>query len=424
MLVWSVVQALLSPFYLYKKLRRHFVKDYEWELDLRRWRVPTLAPDVPPARIVLVGAGPGELVMLDRLVEALEARRPDVPVGICLRNLDTLAVLRQERPTRRLSLWPFDALPPIARWLRAERPELLVFVDRLTERNLPTAAARTGAMLALANGRSRRRESTLYRLCAPFYLWRFGGYRLMAMQNEEEIETARRFAPPECTVIDVGSLKADLRRRGMSQEAREDLERWLCPDALPLVAVGSTSDPEEEAMVLDAYIATRDVHPCRLLLAPRDVRRCGSTLQLIAARGLSVSRRSEREEIADVLLLDTFGELATAYASCRAAYVGDFWRKGGGHNVLEPLEWGVPVAYGPHPRNFATERAIAEAAGAGFPLDGPDALRAFWLRFLRDDEERKKIGAAGQAALDRSRGAFDRTADALLKVLDEGAGRT
>ena len=50
--------------------------------------------------------------MIDRLVEALEARRPDLPIGICLRNLDTLAELREKRPTRRLSVWPFDALPP------------------------------------------------------------------------------------------------------------------------------------------------------------------------------------------------------------------------------------------------------------------------------------------------------------------------
>lgn len=418
LLAWTGLTLLFSPLLILAKLKRHFVQGYEWEFDSRRWRVPTLSPHVPPARIVFVGAGPGELAMIDRLVEALEAARPDVSVGICLRNLDTLAELGQSRPTRRLSLWPFDALPPVACWLRSERPEIVVFVDRFRFPTFACATASAGARLALVNGRSRRRKGLGYRLAAPFYRWQFGGFALMAMQSEANADAARDFAPEGCRVVAPGSLKADLRLRELPGEHRESLKAWLLPDGLPLVAVGSTTDPEEEALTLDAFLAVRHEVPCRLLLAPRDARRCGETLALLRERGLTVSRRSTNDPPAEVHLLDSFGELATAYAACRAAYVGGFRGHGGGHNVLEPLEHGVPVAYGPNKGHFEAERRLIEPSGAGRAVADVDELTAFWLRFLRDDAERARVGTEGKQVLTENRGAVARTVEALAALID------
>lgn len=418
LLFWSLLEAAASPALLALKLKRHFLQDYEWEFEPRRWRIPNLSPDVPPARIVFVGAGPGELVMIDRLIETIETRRPSLPLGVCLRNLDTLTQLRKDRPSQRLSVWPFDALPPVARWLAQEQPEVVVFVDRFRFTTFACGAARFGAKLALVNGRSRPRRSAFYHLAAPFYRWQMGGFRLMAMLSQENADWSRPLASPECTIIDTGSLKADLRVREMVPEARADLERWLKPDDLPILAVGSTTEPEEEAMVLDAFLAVREKRPCRLLLAPRDIRRIGSTHELLAARRIKASHRSLDEGPSDVLLLDTFGELATAYASCRAAYVGGFRGKGGGHNVLEPLEHGVPVAYGPNSGNFAAERRLAQDAGAGRTVDNAEELAAFWLRCLTDEAECARLGAAGKAVLQANRGAFERTADAILALVE------
>ena len=418
LLGWTALSVALSPLLLAAKLKRHFLQDYEWEFDPRRWRVPALTPDLPQARLVFVGAGPGELLMIDRLVEALEARRPDLAIGICLRNLDTLADLRRQRPARRLSVWPFDALPPVARWLGNERPEIVVFVDRFRFPTLACAAARAGSRLALVNGRSRNRKSLGYRLAAPFYRWQMGGFALMAMQSEAYAAAARRFAPSGCLVFSAGSLKADLRPKTLPEAQRETLRKWLQPDALPLVAVGSTADAEEEALALDAFLAVRSEVSCRLLLAPRDVRRIDETLTLLAGKGLTVSRRSAGDPPADVLLLDTFGELAFAYGSARAAYVGGFRGKGGGHNILEPLEHGTPAAYGPNPGHFDAERRLIEPSGAGTRVSTADELAAFWLRFLIDDAERTRVGLLGKAILDQNRGAVARTTDALLSLID------
>ena len=55
----------------------------------------------------------------------------------------------------------------------------------------------------------------------------------------------------------------------------------------------------------------------------------------------------------DILLLDTLGELAAAYAEGTLALVGGGWAWSGGHNPLEPVRWGVPTLIGPGFANFA-----------------------------------------------------------------------
>lgn len=54
----------------------------------------------------------------------------------------------------------------------------------------------------------------------------------------------------------------------------------------------------------------------------------------------------------DILLLDTLGELAAAYAEGTVALVGGGWDGAGGHNPLEPVQAGVPTLLGPGFANF------------------------------------------------------------------------
>src|ERR1700677_4133402 len=57
------------------------------------------------------------------------------------------------------------------------------------------------------------------------------------------------------------------------------------------------------------------------------------------------------------LLLDTIGELASVYSLAAVAFVGGSLVPAGGHNPLEPAQFGVPIVMGPHYANF---RAITD----------------------------------------------------------------
>ena len=62
-------------------------------------------------------------------------------------------------------------------------------------------------------------------------------------------------------------------------------------------------------------------------------------------------------EPGQIVLLDTIGELASVYSLASVAFVGGSLVPAGGHNPLEPAQFGVPIVMG---SNYANFRAITE----------------------------------------------------------------
>jgi 3-deoxy-D-manno-octulosonic-acid transferase len=352
--------------------------------------------------------------MMERVARALLLTRPDVMVSYCLRDAGAIQDLRKAKPSLRFVQWPEDRLVPTLRWLEEECPDVVVLVERFRYPTFVGAISRYGAKVALMNGRCRTRKGLKYRLLAPFYRWQFAGFSAMAMQREDYFEAAQEYAQPSCKVVFSGDIKTDL----ALPAANPGLEEWL-PDDLPLVAAGSTETAEEERMVLAAF---KRLSRCRLLIAPRQPKNIEGLLENLRAAGLAFSRRSENGQAAPVMVLDTMGELTLAYGRCVAAYVGGaFTEGGGGHNVMEPLLSGVPVAYGTQRGHFAGLQKLVESEGVGTRIRDEAELADFWGRFLRDEEERRRVGEKGKALLERSRGAIAKTAEVLLPLIPTGS---
>src|SRR6185295_17287460 len=122
---------------------------------------------------------------------------------------------------------------------------------------------------------------------------------------------------------------------------------------------------------------------------------------LLGRAGLRVQRRSSQEAAvatdAQVFLLDTVGELATYFPGARAAFVGGTLAPMGGHNILEPVASGVPVAFGPHLDNVREGASLLEQIGAGVRLAGADDLTRFWGEALADPAAARARGERGRA---------------------------
>ena len=383
----------------------------------RRATEATLA--LPGPHVVFTGLGLGEFAMIQRVVEALRHRRPDVKVSVALRHRRAIEHVRERYPALNVSWWPHDGLFPILRWLRSQRPDVVTLIEGYRQPFLVVGAARSGAKVALLNGRLRDRRSFHRPLSRPSHRWLFRAYRAMAMRESESIEILRPLVSPGCDLFASGDLKTDYTVPSLTEPHREALFRWLASE-VPIVGAGSTDNVAEERMVLDAFLRTRKKVSCRLLLAPRHASEIADLVEALGEKGLTFSRRQgEAREGADVLLLDSQGELANAYEACVAAYVGGSYAEGGnGHNPIEPLALGVPVAYGVRRGHFEAIQRLVEEAGVAIRVEDADALSEFWLLYLRDAEERARIGNLGKRLVERSRGAVERTVEMLVRLLD------
>lgn len=236
-------------------------------------------------------------------------------------------------------------------------------------------------------------------------------------------ETAARLinigAPAERVRV-MGNLKYDVRSGDASEMTRRIGS--LLHGARLLVA-GSTLAGEEEAL-LAAWPAIHEAVPdAALLIAPRHPDRFDEVLELIRKCGYPFFRCSQltaTEPISGgtILLLDTIGDLASMYSLATVAFVGGSLVPKGGHNPLEPAQFGVPVVTGPSFENF---RDVVEAmrAAEAIRIVPPESLAGTLIALLQDSDAAKALGERGRAAFQAQAGATARTVQALVALLQE-----
>jgi 3-deoxy-D-manno-octulosonic-acid transferase len=182
----------------------------------------------------------------------------------------------------------------------------------------------------------------------------------------------------------------------------------------------------EEELLLRAFQAVLASHPrAVMILAPRRPERFTEVAQFVEQRGVRLWRRSmwSGDAIAGgVFLVDTIGELASLYSLADVAFVGGSLVPRGGHNIIEPAQYGVPIMVGDHTENFRdivslfqSQDAVRIVGSAEFPV----AL----MDLLSNKEERIALGRRAAETLQSQMGATDRTVAALEKLLESAPDR-
>jgi 3-deoxy-D-manno-octulosonic-acid transferase len=165
------------------------------------------------------------------------------------------------------------------------------------------------------------------------------------------------------------------------------------------------------------------------VLAPRAPERFGEVERLARDAGFVATRRSElpidAEPRADVVVLDSIGELAQLYQLATAVFVGGSLVDHGGHNILEPAIFGKPIVFGPHMQNFKEIADAFLANGAAIQVPSDRELEQALLTLVNDPVRRARLGAAARALVEANRGAKTKTLDVISELLppDEGRGR-
>lgn len=296
----------------------------------------------------------GEVLAVSALFEQLRVEgAARVVISTTTQTGQRLA--RQRFGEENVFYFPIDVPFAIGSYLRALRPRLVVLAETEFWPNFLHKAHRSGARVVVVNARISDRSFPRYR--------RFRGLLRRVLSNVDQFlaqsdEDARRLieigAEPKRVQVS-GNLKFDVappRALPFVEELRAQL---AAAKAGPTLVAGSTVEGEEQ-MVLAAFRELlSDNRRARLILAPRHRERFAAVAALVAQSGMPFALRSEariEHEKWRVLLLDSIGELATVYSLADVALVGGSLVPRGGHNVLEPAFYGVPIIVGPHTENF------------------------------------------------------------------------
>jgi 3-deoxy-D-manno-octulosonic-acid transferase len=121
-------------------------------------------------------------------------------------------------------------------------------------------------------------------------------------------------------------------------------------------------------------------------------------------------------------LVDTIGELASLYGLADVAFVGGSLLPRGGHNIIEPAQYGVPIMVGNHTENFRDIISLFQSHDA-VRIVGPAELPLALMDLLANGSERVALGRRGADTLRLQMGATERTLRALEHLLEVSSSR-
>lgn len=322
--------------------------------------------------------------------------------------------------------FPLDLPWAVAAWLDALRPSLVAIVETEIWPGFTSACTRRKIPIIVVNGRISSRSFNAYYHLRALFGQVIRQFSVVAAQSATDAERYCAIAGESLNVAVTGNLKFDGLRpvaSGETDQLRHQLN--LASDQFVLVA-GSTHEGEESAILaafskLREALATEDARsknpPRRLILAPRHPERFTRAAQLIKEAGFRPRRYSAGEgfeDDQDVFLLDTIGELFRYYSLASVAFVGGTLAPIGGHNILEPYAYAVPVICGPHlDKTQDLASALSKRQAIRIVHQEPE-LAQHLIELARSEQLRHQLGNAGKQLLSESQGAVERTL-ALLR---------
>ena len=385
-----------------------------------------------PAALIGRGAKPtiwvhavsvGEVVASSAVVEALRQKFPSHRVLISTTTSTGQKLAAQRFGAENVFYFPLDFAFAIRPYLDALRPELVVIAETEFWPNFIRLAKRGGARIAVINCRISDRSFPGYkrfRFWLPKLLEKtLGNVDCFLAQTEEDRRRLIEIGADKTKIAVAGNLKFDVAPPPLPRIVASLRESFSQSGAAPVLVCGSTLE-DEEGSLLSAFRNILVNHPkAVMVLAPRHPERFEEVAELVEKLGFRMWRRSlwSGEPLTGgVFLLDSIGELAAIYSLATVAFVGGSLVARGGHNILEPALYGIPIVTGNHYENFrdvvkffARHNAVRIVGVAELPL--------VFMELIENAAERGLLGRNALAALDSQRGATERTVSALLKLM-------
>jgi 3-deoxy-D-manno-octulosonic-acid transferase len=250
------------------------------------------------------------------------------------------------------------------------------------------------------------------------------------MQSDESARRLIDLGADPSRVTVTGSLKFDslqIPTPIAHGRPRERVLRYFRTPANRVVIVAGSTMKGEEAAMLRAFERVKSLLPGALMIvAPRNPERFDEAERLARETGLITVRRShlpiDTDPRADVVILDSIGELAQLYQLATAVFVGGSLANHGGHNILEPAVFGKPIVFGPHMQNFKEIADTFLTNGAAIQVQTERELEQAMIGLVTDPVRRARLGAAARALVEANRGAKGKTLAVVAELLHPGEG--
>ena len=370
----------------------------------------------PLGRYIWVHAASlGEFEQGRPLIERLKRERPEYKILLTFFSPSGYEVRKDFPLADCVCYLPFDTPGNVRKFLDKTNPEKAIFVKYEIWRNYLEELNRRGIPTYLISAVFRPDQKFFRKSCAWYGRW-LGWFSRIFVQDSRSAQLLAGIGIADAVVA--GDTRFD-RVSAIRSQGKEiaELKRFKAPrngKSPAMTFMVGSSWPADE----DVYGEWVNRHPeVRTVIAPHefDAARLKALKERFGPHCVLMSEAGEDPALldkADVLIIDCFGLLSSAYAYCDMAYVGGAFGAGL-HNINEAAVYDIPVIYGPNNSKFIEAREMAEAGG-GFPVAGKEDFERIADKMLASSAQREESGKRAGEYIRSKIGATDRIFSALF----------
>ena len=280
------------------------------------------------------------------------------------------------------------------------------------------ASKNNGAKIMLVNGKvSQRSANRLY--WVPFFCKKlYGLIDFFCVQNKIYFERFLLLQVPPDKIAVIANLKFDDEFAVLEIQEIELFKKRLGIDSnSKVLVVGSTHETEEKIILNALEPIFKKYSDLKVLIVPRHPERFNEVEKELILLKLPFCRYSKAENCNQkIVLIDAMGLLRKCYSVATIAIVGgSFIARVGGHNILEPLAYKVPVLFGPYMHSQPDFLELVLSHQAGVQVKEEELTEAV-NDLLDNPEKRFVLGDSGFKLISQFKGSAKLTLELFKRL--------
>jgi 3-deoxy-D-manno-octulosonic-acid transferase len=301
---------------------------------------------------------------------------------------------------------PLDLPYIIKPIVRRCRPDMVILCETDFWWNFLSESKGVGAEVLLVNGKLSERSLLRYSKIPWAAREVFSLFSCFCVQNKVYADRFVQVAVPEDKICVTGNLKFDDSYTFLSEK---ELGVWRHKLGIkkeqPVVVLGSTHETEETGLLKAMEKVWEHFPDMMVLLVPRHPERFDYVRQLVKGNN-------------KVVLIDKMGCLREIYQLGDIAIVGGSFVTVGGHNILEPVRYGIPVMFGPYMHSQPGMEDLVLEYGVGVKTELFDVADNV-IKLLFNEKNKKSVRSDCERLFNDVKGSVDKT---FMKIVELNKG--
>ncbi|ACL70637.1 glycosyltransferase N-terminal domain-containing protein [Halothermothrix orenii] len=421
-LLLITVLILYLPFLIYNFIKGKYREGFLERLALYQKSFIEMVKLHPV--IWIHAASVGETMAAEPLVRELREQYPHVKLIFSTVSSTGRQTARKfyKKEVDAIIYFPIDLGFIIKRAIKLINPRLVIMIETELWPNFIRYADKSGSRIMVASGRISDKGYKNFRYLGPLLRDMLKRVDVFSMQSDLDVQRIVALGAKEDRVYRNGNIKFDKEYSVSPLEVNKLRQEFNLDENQPVMVAGSTHAGEEEKLITVFERVNKELPDFVMIIAPRYIERVEQVEKLFTSKGIKTIRRSELEGYKrreQVILVDTFGELALIYKLASLVFVGGSLIPRGGHNIIEPAAQGKLVLFGPHMFNFKEETKFLLGQEAAVQVGNTDGLGDKVLYYLKNQDSLREKSERARQIITENRGATIRNLKLVSELLQK-----